>query len=390
MTKRLALLVSLTLCSAFVSTSDLTRLTRSAEARPAILNDEERAAPALSAAPQHADPAPPINQTSSSAWRRGAGVALSLVPGVLVSGGGHKVMGRDQEARRLFWLKLSALGALSLSGAAVARSGASEYVTPWGVPLMLASGLSFVSATLLDLTGSLSEPQPQPEVLRSSLAPSLRAGEQGSLSLQGGSRESATRPLHTYWGVSWAQRGARWCYHLKGSGADEQLRVGLGGARALWTQPAWGSWAQLSYTGHLNQRAALALHQLELTSRWEGALGALIGPSLSALRGQLWVGWAAGVISYPLGDVDATSAILGGLTLTHHSARGHLRVAVGYDHRHDGWEGGAVIKGLGSGVLGFAHASVNARVSERLWLGARGAWGAAHLYTINLGWGALK
>ena len=329
-------------------------------------------------------------QEEPTAWRRATGVALSIAPGLVLSGGGHWVVGRPIEARRLFWLKLGTLATLFASGAAVARSGASEYVTPWGVPLMVTSGVSWMSVTLLDLLGAVSSPRPQPQALREAQAPGLRGGERLSLTLQSGLRTSATRPQHLSWGLDWAQRVGRWAHHGGVSGADEQLRARLGGARALRAQADWGSWVQLAYTAHLNQRASVGLHQLELTSRWEGAMGALIGPSLSAVRAQLWLGWAGGVIRYPLGDVDATSAILGGLTLTHHSLNDRLRVSVGYDHRHDGWEGGAVVSGLGSGVLGFGHAQLMTKLSDNLWVGARGAWGSAHVYTLNLGWGSAR
>jgi len=323
-----------------------------------------------------------------TAWRRGVGVALSIAPGLALSGGGHWAVGRPIEAERLFWLKLGTLATLFASGAVVARSGASEYVTPWGVPLMVTSGVSMMSVTLLDLLGAVSSPASQPQALRDAQTPEVRAGERLNLTLSSGVRVSATRPQHVYWGLGWAQRVGRWAHHGGVSGADEQVRTRLGGARALRAQADWGSWVQLAYTAHLNQRASAELHQLELTSRWEGALGALIGPTLSAVRAQLWFGWAGGVIRYPLGDVDASSAILGGLTLTHYSLNDRLRVSVGYDHRHDGWEGGAVVSGLGSGVLGFGHAQVMTKLGDYFWMGARGAWGSAHVYTLNLGWGS--
>ena len=380
----------------YESTREATLSPRSSKVTPARAElqgeaqEEGEGAPELTSESEGAAPAQDI-----SAWRRGAGAGLALIPGVLISGGGHWVVGRNKEAKRLFWLKLSSLASLLTSGAVVASAGASEYVTPWGVPMILTSALSFVSVTLLDLTGALSEPQRPSQALRGLLTPQLRSGEQGSFELQGGYRRSATRPDHALWGLSWAHRlegnkrrsRGRSLYVVKLSGADEQVRGSVAGAWALRARRAWSSWAQLSYVGHHNTRADVMLHQLELTSRWESSLGALIGPSLSALRGQLWFGWAGGILRYPLGDNDGTSAILGGLTLTHHSLSDRLRVSVGYDHRHDGWEGGALLYGLGSGVPGFVHTSLHARLTDQLWLGARGAWGSTHLYTLNVGWG---
>lgn len=332
------------------------------------------------------DPSNSSLPSSPSIWQKGAGATLALIPGVLVSGGGHWMIDRNQEASRLFWIKLGSLGVLLSSGALVARSGASEYVTPWGVPLLLGSGLTFLSSTLLDFIGTLSTLHPKPKSLQQPLIPALRSGEVMSFTSQIGTRQTAqTQDL--YWKMYWAQQVKPLVYHLELSGSDEQLRLYVGGSKALYAHSDWGSWIQLAYTTHLNQRSAVKLQQFELTSRWEGSLGGLIGPSLNAFRAQLCLGWSGGWLSYPLGDLDAISGILGGLTLTHHSFSDRLRISLEYNHRHDGWEGGAIIKGLGSGVLGFVSTQVLLRVMQNFWLGARGAWGSTHLYTLNVGWG---
>ena len=208
-----------------------------------------------------------------------------------------------------------------------------------------------------------------------------------SLRLSGGVRESSARAQHSHWALDWAQQRGAWAYLSQLSAADEQWRAHVALERALSAQPSWGSWLRLGFTEHVHGRAGFKLHQLELTSRWTGSLGALIGPSLSALRAELWLGWSGGLISYPLGDLDGSSGVLGGLTLSHHSLSDRLRVQVGYDHRHDDWVGGAVLRGIGSGVLGGAHLQIAGRLSDQLWLSGRGSWGAARLYTLSLGWG---
>lgn len=344
--------------------------------------------PPLDQAPSTRDLSDPDqSKAESSILRRSSGALLSLAPGLLVSGGGHWMIGRTQEAKKLFWLKLGSLGLLFGSGALVARSGASEYVTPWGIPLMLTSGMGFLSATILDLIGTLTDPSSTLTISHKH-APSVRSGEVMSLFTEGGVRETASQSTHGYWGLKWGHRIGQYSYRLSLSQADDQLRGQLGVERVVLIGESMAGWIRLNYTTHQNTRVSVEIHQAELTNHWLFKLGSLIGPSLKAMHAHFWVGWAGGFIQYPRDDLDGTSAILGGLTMTHHSFHDHLRVSGGYDHRHDGWVGGAIMQGVGSGVLGYFHTQAQIRIFDQYWVGAKASWGSAHMYTLNLGWGA--
>lgn len=353
--------------------------------------------------PQASSQPDPIRSTalpseSPTLKRRLLATGYTLGPGLLISGGGHWITGDSEGASKLLWMKLGGLSGVILGGVVLARSGASELVTPWVVPTLLVSGSAFTGASVLDAVGVWGSSTAS-EAPSSTIAPSLSGRGGSSLELSFASRATSTRH-HGLSGVAWSHQLGRYAYRLSGSwtsgswggtravsgfnAPSEGARYHALLERSLTQGNGWSLWTRLGYSAHLNKPAQVTLQQGEFTLRAPIHFGRWISPNLNSMSGEVALGWSGGAVSYAQGSVDSITGILGGFRLTHHSLQDRLRVGVTYNHRHDGWEGGAIVTGLGSGILGFIQPSVSARFGERWWVESRAAFGSAHLYTLSL------
>ncbi len=91
---------------------------------------------------------------------RAAGAALALVPGVLVPGGGHWMIGDRAGARKMLALKGAGLAVFALGFAPILYSNASDRVMHGAYPVVVGGFGLFAVTTLMDLTGAVFSGQP--------------------------------------------------------------------------------------------------------------------------------------------------------------------------------------------------------------------------------------
>ncbi len=96
------------------------------------------------------------DEVKPSVPRRATGTAVALVPGVLVSGGGHLITGDSEGAAKMLKLKGIGLGTLAAGFIPIVLANAPDKVMNWSYPVALAGFGLFSTATLADLYGALS------------------------------------------------------------------------------------------------------------------------------------------------------------------------------------------------------------------------------------------
>lgn len=323
---------------------------------------------------------------NQSLWKKILATSYALGPGIVVSGGGHYIMNQEQAAKKLFWIKISGLGGVILGGTLLAKSGASNLATPWVIPLLITSATAFIGSSLLDLIGIWSQSKANTHLPKLHIAPLTDYKGSFVLNASMATRQTAIEPYHLLSTIHWVQQINMWAYDLQASWIDLQQRYELHIERSITQGQGWSLWGRLGGLSHLNQSADFSFYQGELTLQTSFRLGQLIAPSLNALSSDLWVGWGGGAVSYGSDSSDQITTILGGMRFTHHSFNDHLRVATTYDHRHDGWTGGAIIPGLGSGILGSLEVSISTRIGKYFWLESSAKFGSAHIGSIMLSW----
>lgn len=94
-----------------------------------------------------------------SAGRRGASVAASLVPGVLVHGSGHLALGKPKTATRLLALEGVGLVMAASSGVVLALTGASRYLVGPTATIGIAGVGLFGISWLADIYGTATPPE---------------------------------------------------------------------------------------------------------------------------------------------------------------------------------------------------------------------------------------
>ena len=322
--------------------------------------------------------------------RKSASTLLSLSTGLVVSGGGHYLIDQSKIASRLFWWKVG--GTLGILGGAtaLASTGASNLVTPWAIPTLVVSGASFVLPTIFDLIGiwltqALKTKNPI-ELPPLSTAPLLQDFGSKHIQLALGSRQTVLELPHPFYKLIWSQSLRHFAYQLSAAWADQQARFRLNTQYCLSHGQGWRVWQGLGLTSHHHRQAQVKLYQGELTFRLALHFGQIIHSKFKQFSGEIFTGWYGGAFEYSKGSLDQTTGILGGFTLVHHSFKDHLRFKINYNHRHDDWVGGAVVPGLGSGILGYAQSSLSLKLNAKYWLKTQASFGSAHLYTIHLVW----
>lgn len=311
---------------------------------------------------------------------------IAVGSGMMISGGGHWWIGSPSSASRLLWWKLGGLAGITIGGFALAQSGASNIVTPWATPLLIFSGAATIMPSLLDLIGIWQQPQAPISLPKLDQAPLLNGKAQTMLSVQSGIRQTVLQPYHLFNAIDCTQQLGRSAYQLSGSWSQLQSRFQIHTERYFTQGIGWSLWGRAGFSTHQQPQSKVSLYQGEAMLRFALRFSTLIGPSLRSMSGHLSAGWSGGALFYRTGPADQITGILGGFGLTHHSFKDRLRVGVTYNHRHDDWVGGAIISGIGSGILGFLQMETSIQVSQKVWMSVQANWGAAHLYTLGLSW----
>ena len=331
------------------------------------------------------------SQDHHSALRKSTASILAMISAPIIAGPGHYLIDESKVATQLFWWKLGGtLGILS-GASALASTGASNVITPWAIPTLIISGASFVMPTIFDILGIWSSPhslQTQDSLVLPPLraAPLLQDLGTRNLQLGIGSRKTVQQSTHAFYELTWSQSLDQIAYQLAASWADQQARLRLNLQHKLSGGRGWRLWQGFGLTTHHHRQAQLDLYQGEYTLRLAFRFGQLLHQKFKHFSGEIFTGWYGGAFAYPKGSLDQTTGILGGFALVHHSFKDYVRFKINYNHRHDDWVGGAIVPGVGSGILGYVQSSLSLRLKSDLWLQTQASFGSAHLYVMHLTW----
>lgn len=287
-------------------------------------------------------------------------VAAAVVPGVVVHGTGHLVLGESRTGRNLLLMEGVGLGLFLAGGVTIVLTGASRYfVAPAATATMAGFGL-FSTSYLADVYGSLSKDGGA--ALSRYRAPARWETELGyrrvsdaqfdyqDFLVQRVSRQIG--PLRLSPSGWFDVRGDTARYRM-----ESQYRLA-----GVTEEPAPGDVSFIDVTlGFVHQR-----HRPEHFSKSSAELSidgrydlARLGRTLRGSFVELSAGYALGRIDYDLAGVsvphDLEHLLLGrigfGVTLRGLSAPGS-ELLLYYDHRHDDYAAGLKVTGLGSGVVG--------------------------------------
>ncbi|MEQ9498628.1 MAG: hypothetical protein RIT81_17255 [Deltaproteobacteria bacterium] len=294
--------------------------------------------------------APEGTTTSSvSTGRRALAVGATVVPGLLLHGSGHFVLGDADTAGSLLALEGIGLGTIVAGLAAIAVTGASRKTVAPLTGITIAGAGLFTMTFAADLYGVLGIPV---------------------------ARAQPLAPIETSLGVAYVRDRlfdygafATWSLDLR----FDDLRLSPSAWVALDDDNARLR-GELAYRLAGDSRAAFLDLVTALTHHHYGsdgfaittgeiAVASRIGTDwlLPALKGSFVEGsFGVGLEGHRFFDraTHPVSLLVGGFGFGFYLPRGE--VAVYYDHRHDGFAAGLKMGGLGSGVAGH--------------LGARGEW----------------
>jgi hypothetical protein len=173
---------------------------------------------------------------------------------------------------------------------------------------------------------------------------------------------------------------------------NQRLRASLA-YRFLGPQPARspardGSFVELSLgvTHHAYQNEGFGLTLAE-----GFALGRLdlarVGPTLEGSFAEMGLGWALGGYDYAHAPGEATSLLLMRAAIgVYLGSPGdpHGEVSLFYDHRHDDYAAGLLMRGIVSGVLGHFGLGGTFYMTERLGIGVEAQLGSAVVAGLSL------
>jgi len=309
-----------------------------------------------------------------------------VVPGALVHGAGHYVLGDSETAGKLLMAEGIGLGMVLAGGGGLFVSGASRHtVVPFASMAMFGVGV-FASSFLADIYGSAAWDQDEPW--------STEWSSQARFESELGYRY-VTTPQFAYRDFL-LQRFELWFWRLRfepslwssfaGDNARYRLELGLrllGPVPGLRRRLVDFVEIELGGTRHLFAEEFFERRAFEasLRGRWDLAH---VGQSLRGAFVEGSLGYARNVTSYNMPGVsvpdDADDFLLAtmafGVRLRGPAAR-DSEVMLFYDHRHDDYAAGMTIEGLGSGVAG--HLGLRGRwfFDERYGISAEGMFGSA-------------
>jgi hypothetical protein len=324
---------------------------------------------------------------------RALATGAAIVPGIVVHGAGHYVLGDSSTAGKLLLAEGIGLGMVAAGGAGLFLTGASRYtVGPLAAISMFGVGV-FSLALGADVYGVTTSDQGASEARRG-LGPTRFESEFGY--------RYVYTPNFAYRDFL-VERFTFWLDHTRVtpwalfSFAGDNVRYRLELAQRL-LGPGVGERApyedrlelEIAGTHHryLPESFQRTTGELAVRGRWD--LGHL-GPSLRGafVEGSLGYAYNVTAFDYPGISVedDHDDLLLGtmafGVLLRGFTAPGS-EVTLYYDHRHDGLVAGFTMPGLGSGVAG--HFGVTGRVylDENWGITAEAAAGSAVTWGASL------
>jgi hypothetical protein len=319
------------------------------------------------------------------------GTAAAIVPGVLVHGTGHLVVGDSLTGLRLLTLEGAGLGVLATGFLPIVMSGASRRLIGPAVALSAAGAGLFAISFLADVYGLVAPAGGVGAPMR--VAPTLQTaiGYRYVYDPVFSYRNFMVQEIDYRTGA-WRLHPSAW-FALDDTNARLRAHVAY---RLTGPRPEGNPLARDG--SFLDLEAALTRHAFT-TNRFVTTTGEIavagrldmsrVGPSLRGSFAELSVGWALQAYSYA---ARGTTADLGELLLARFaygiyvgwpgSPRGEI--AVYYDHRHDGFAAGFKMPGLGSGVIGHFGAEARLFVDRRWGVAAEAVVGSAYVTGLSI------
>jgi hypothetical protein len=354
----------------------------------------------LSARPASADAsaAPEVAAPSSdvSPARKAAAVGVAIVPGALVHGAGHYVLGQPRTANRLLLAEGLGIGAIGLGGVTLAASGASRYLVAPAAGVTIAGFGLFAVSWLADIYGTAA-PAGGFGVPRRFVP--LVETELGYRAIYD--------PVFTHRHLLVMGIDARFgAFRVSPTAAfaldDAQARFRLAAAyRFFGPKPSPeprardGSFVDVEVAAVRNRYAR---ERFSATGPEAFALGRLdlarIGPTLQGSFAEFGLGIGAQAIRYEDArdaGADWTTLLLGrigfGVYVGRAPRESYARwgeVVLYYDHRHDNYAAGLKTGGLGSGVLGHFGLRGLAYVTDTWGIACEVQAGSAYVGGLSL------
>jgi hypothetical protein len=329
------------------------------------------------------DPSPPPGKPVGR--DRALAPAAAVVPGMLLHGSGHWVMGERRTAKRLARIEGVGVGVAGLSGAILYATGASRQHAGPLVGGVVAGVALFAISMAADLYGSVG-----------GACAAGRSAEESRFEAEAG-YGYVYDPQFDYRNFAVVAGQLRWEAWRVAPSAwialdDDNQRLRLEGSHRLVGQGTGrdtgdGSWIELvgAATHHRygSERFRVITGEVALAGRLDMRN---VGRTLAGSFGELSVGAGGEVNDY---DEPGAGADLGEILLVRFGYGMYLgkggEVSIYYDHRRDTFAGGTSPgPGPGSGFLGFFGAAGQVRLGSR-W-GLRGAFesGAARVAHLSL------
>jgi len=312
--------------------------------------------------PALAEPASPKpEEASPTSSERAVAATTSVVPGVILHGTGHYVLGEPDTAKRLLIVEGIGLGMVLVGGGTLALAGASRYLSG-PATVVAASGFGlFFGSFLADLYGvTTTDADAARRRSRSVAGAETEIGYQRVAGPTVHETDIVFQRVALRAGDFRVTPSAWFAAHSTG------VRYRIEGAyRILGSTPGASGRGTSDYldvvVGGLHHRAPKQLFsrssiELQADTRFDFAH---LGATLHGLFFELSAGYAAGRIDYEIpgmtvpSDYDPVLLTRFGIGAIFRG-RTHVgsEAVIYYDHRHDEIIGGLVSRGLGSGALG--------------------------------------
>jgi hypothetical protein len=286
-------------------------------------------------------------------------IAAAVVPGVLVHGSGHWLLGERETAARLLALEAVGLSAFLAGGLPIVLLGASRYIVGPAAALVVGGVGVFGISFLADVYGVAMPESARGAPLR--YVPSLET-ELGYAYIHDPQFEYANFLRQ---GVT--LRFDRWFLNPNGWFAldDTNLRWQLAAGHRFYGPLPESSRRPATDGSFLDVRGAATHHQFQtegfktLTAELgiEGRLDLRrIGSTLHGSFAELGAGFALETFDYEVAGLgfptELTELLLVRFAFGMYLDRNGSEFSMYYDHRHDDFAAGLKLEGLGSGVAG--------------------------------------
>jgi hypothetical protein len=319
------------------------------------------------------------------------GTAAALVPGAIVHGSGHLVMGDTKTGLRLLALEGAGLGMLATGFVPLVATGASRRLIGPAIALT-ASGVGlFAISFLADIYGVVAPAGGFGAPFRSTPWLQTALGYRYVYDPVFAYRNFIVQEID-YRAGHWRVHPSAW-FALDDTNSRVRAHFAYRFIGPLpEDNPAArdGSFldidAALTRHSFTRERFATTTGEIAVAGRLDMAR---VGPSLRGSFAEMSVGWALQAYSY---RARGTTADVGELLLLRFGYGMYLgfpgsprgEVTIYYDHRHDDFAAGFKMPGLGSGTIGHFGAEGRLFLTDHWGVAAETAFGSAYVMGLSI------